>query len=384
MNLAGRYRHVTEIPPGNTYNVAVAHRAVLAVVVLVVALSAAAADVPARRRAVRTPAAWTLPCSEVQGFPAVAVSTDAGASVLPHTETLEFVQINTFGLAAAGGPQDLLAVTARLLLASHDGGCSWAPDSRLVFPDHGYRLATAGELGTLAWAIGRPELFLLGETLTQRTAPTPLPITVSVDAQAPHQLAIADDEGAIWWSDDAGSTWQPRAKAPVRAPLYAVAFSPRGRLHAIASGLADGAQVTFDGGTTWTRAAGLDGLNVFTIAFSPVDPGVVWAVALNPRVNGLERRAIYRSTDGGRSFGSVLTASADIPMRNGFTLAPSPSSASLLYFALPGTTLVLIDETGAVVQRTEVARRDFDAIAFSPANSRVMYFGVKLSDMSAD
>jgi hypothetical protein len=360
-------------------------RLLVALLALFVASLVFAADGSARRRAVRTPDSWTPQCEAVDGFPAVALSTNGGASVLPHIETAESFQIDTFGLAATRDPRQLVAVSGRVLLHSKDGGCSWMLNNGVTFPDHGYRLVPAGALGTLAWTIYRPELYLLGDTVTQRTAPMPLPLNVSVDAFAPNQLAAADDQGAIWWSDDAAVTWRPHAQAPVRPPLYALAFSSRGRIHALASGLADGAHVTFDGGTTWTRSDGLDGLNVFTIAFSPADPDVVWAVAINPQDLTRTRRGIFHSRDGGRSFRKILTASDSIPMKNGFTLAPSPANASLLYFALPGTTLYLIDDEGALLRRSEVpGRRDFDSIVFSPANPRVMYFGLKISDMTAE
>jgi photosystem II stability/assembly factor-like uncharacterized protein len=358
--------------------------ALFAALAIAASLDAVAAG-PARHRAVRTPpAAWAPQCTVVQGFPAVAMSTNAGQSVLPHQDTMELVQINTFGLAAAGS-QNLIAVTGRVMLTSNDGGCSWNFDNRITFPDHGYRLVGAGALGTFAWSIYRPEIYFFTDAITQRTAPVAVPLNVHVDAHAPHQLAAADDHGAIWWSDDAGATWQPRAQAPARVPLYALAFSARGRMHAIASGLADGAHVTFDGGESWTRSAGLDGRNVFTLAFSPVNPDVVWAVTIDPLDPNKTRRAIFHSADGGRSFRSILAASDTLPLKNGFTLAPSPVNESLLYFALPGTTLYLINDEGTLLQRTEAeGRRDFDAILFSPLNPRVMYFGLKISDMSIE
>lgn len=358
--------------------------ALLGVLAVLASLDAFAAG-PARHRAVRTPpAAWTPQCTIIAGFPSVAMSTDSGATVLAHEQSLEFTQIDTFGLASAN-PLELFAVTGRALVASHDGGCSWDLDTRIHFPDHGYRLASAGALGTFAWTIYRPELYFLGAEITQRTAPMPLPLNVHLDAHAPRQLAAADDQGAIWWSDDAGATWTPHAQAPARPPLYALAFSSRGRMHAIATGLADGAHVTFDGGETWTRSTGLDRRNVFTIAISPVNPDVVWAATIDPLDPKKTRRAIFHSADGGRSFRNILEASASVPMKNGFTMAPSPVNASLLYFALPGTTLYLMNDEGTIVQRTDVpGRRDFESILFSPGNPRVIYFGLKISDMTVE
>lgn len=347
------------------------------VLFLALSILAATAMLADRRRVVRSPGnGWSLPqCAQVTGFPAVSVSLDGGASVLPQTDRADELQIRTLGLAATERPNRLLAISGRALLVSQDAGCSWSPEGRLGFPDHLYRFA-----GAWAWSPLTPALFRVGDAIEQRTAPVLLPLTLF--AETGERLATADDQGAIWWSDDGARTWTPHAQAPARAPLYALEFSPRGRAHAVAAGLADGAHVTFDGGATWTRSAGVDGLNVFRLAFSMRDPDVVWAVTIDPKATGAARRGIFVSKDGGRAFRRVLAASNDVQMTNGFTLAPSPVDASLLWFALPGTSLVLLDDTGVVRQRTELAHRDVDAIVFSPASPHVLYLGLKLSDMT--
>ena len=71
-------------------------------------------------------------------------------------------------------------------------------------------------------------------------------------------------------------------------------------------------------------------------------------------------------------------------MTNGFTLAPSPVDRALLHFALAGTSLVVLDDTGVIRQRTELPHRDVNAIVFSPASPHVLYLGLKLSDMSVE
>ena len=71
-----------------------------------------------------------------------------------------------------------------------------------------------------------------------------------------------------------------------------------------------------------------------------------------------------------------------MPMTNGFTIAPAPRDASLLYVALPGTTLHLIDAAGLQHWFAQLPYRDINAIAFSPASPDVLYFGLKVSDMT--
>lgn len=124
-----------------------------------------------RRRAVRSPAGWTVPrCTAVSGFPSVAVSVDGGVTVLPQDGGTEGLQIHTFGLTATDRPNRLLAITGRLLLVSEDAGCTWAAEGRLGFPEHLYRFA-----GPWAWSPLTPALFRVGEPIEQRTAPVLLP-----------------------------------------------------------------------------------------------------------------------------------------------------------------------------------------------------------------
>ena len=337
------------------------------------AILLAANDVEARRRTVRSPGPSALPCAQVTGFPAIAVSVDGGASVLPQSEVAEGVQVHTFGVTATTTPNHLLAVTGRLLLASGDAGCSWTADGRLVFPDHLYRFAEDG----WAWSPLSAALYRIREDdIEDRVAPVPLPVMFFANGA---HLVTADDQGRIWRSDDAGRTWVPRGIAPARPPLYALAFASRD--HAIASGMADGAHVTFDGGQTWARSTGVEGLNLFRIAVSPVDGSVVWALGLDPRATPKPTRGIYVSEDGGRSFRRVVTES-ELPMTNATLLAPSPHDASLVYFTYPGTTLVLLDASGVVRQRSQLPVRDIDAILFAPGQPALLYFGLHVSDMS--
>lgn len=338
-------------------------------------------DVFARRRAVRAPASgWSVPqCAQVTGFPSVAISLDGGTTVLPHTETAEGLQVYTFGLAATHVPDRLLAVTARLLLESNDAGCSWT-HTGFAFPHNGYELVRAPG-GVWAWSRLGSELYRIAGETTQRNAPVALPIAFHADREQANALALADDQGAIWFSNDAGATWQFAARAPGRAPFYAVAFAPRTRSHIVATGLADGARVTFDGGATWIDSSGLAGLNVFNVAISPVDDQVVWALGLDPKETGKVRRAIYRSDDGGRSFLRVLAESNEADLSNAVVLYPAADDANVAYFALPGTTLFTIDGSG-IRARASMPYRDINAVVFSPASPRVMYFGLKLSEMS--
>ena len=195
-----------------------------------------------RRRAARSPGGWTVPqCSTVTGFPAVALSLDGGASVLPQSEGVEGLQIHTFGLTATDRPNRLFAITGRVLLVSEDGGCSWIAEGRLGFPDHLYRFA-----GSWAWSPLSPALFRAGDAIEQRTTPVLLPLALGVEPAYPNasrRRTIRARSGGRRTARKHGRRTRP---VPRGRPLYALEFPSRGRVHAIAAGLADGAHVDFD------------------------------------------------------------------------------------------------------------------------------------------
>jgi photosystem II stability/assembly factor-like uncharacterized protein len=353
------------------------------VLVALAVLVATTADALPRRRAVRS-AQWIVPqCATVAGFPSVGVSVDGGITALPHAETAEGFQVYTYGLAATHQPNRLWAITGRLLMFSEDAGCSWHA-TEFVFPEHFYRLVPS-PAGIWAWTHLGPELFLGNEAAAvQRTAPALLPVSFFADRIDANLLAISDDTGASWWSDDAGASWTPKPIAPARPPVTVFEFSPSFRSHVVAAGLADGAHVTFNGGATWAPVAGLEQLHVYNVAISPLDPARVWALATDVTVDGDGRRGIYTSSDGGRSFVRIATGSPELGLTNATFLEPDPRDAALVWFAYPGTTLYLMDTTGAIRQKSVLPWRDINAIVFSPASPNGMYFGLKVSDMSAD
>lgn len=350
----------------------------LLTLVAIASLLPAGAVAAPRGRLVRRP---TVACAAVEGIPAVGVSIDGGLSVLPHLEPAETFDLYTFGLVVTPNPRVIAAVGSRLLLYSEDAGCSWRPDGRFVFSWAYGRLTALADGALLAWSPLGAELYRIGSTVEISMLPTSAPLDLwTLDGRA---LAVSDATGTAWWSDDGGSTWTRRIAPPSALPLYAVTFDPSDRRHVVAGHAAGGASVTFDGGETWRPSAGLPGFNVFAIAISPVDPARVWAIVLDRSIEEGNRRAIAHSTDGGASFRIAIHESDDLAMQNGFTLAPHPTDPSRLWFALPGTDLLLIDDAGTILQRSRLPYRNINAIAFSPLSFSVLYFGLRQSPMTA-
>ncbi len=308
---------------------------------------------PTRRRLVMR-ADPNLPlCASVDGIPAVAVSSDGGKTVLPHREPASGYGITTYGVTPLSTPGTLLATPGRLLTRSTDSGCSWRIDHRIVFNDEMMRLIALPDGAALAWTTQSAALIRIGPSILTRTLPTTRPVDLSAGRANPNELALADATGAIWWSDDEGATWLARPGAPAPTGVASFDFSATDRRHAVAGTIGDGARVTYDG-ATWENSGGTALLTISRVAISPVDSRHVWAVGADPLGSGPGRHVILSSNNSGRLFAPVLRGSTELPLASAFTLAPHPEDPTLLYFGLPGSTLVLMDRFGGIHQRTAV------------------------------
>jgi hypothetical protein len=331
---------------------------------------------PSRHRLVRRVNPAVPTCSVIAGVPAVAVSVDGGKSTLPHEEPTTGYNLAAHGVAVLSEPNQVLATFGRLLLRSSDRGCTWRHDAQLL-PAELFRLVALPDLAAFAWSPLSGSLIRITSSFQVMALPTPRPLDLFVDPSRPNELAVSDATGASWWSDDGGATWTARPLAPGGSSLYAVEFSPADRRHAIAGTDGNGALVTYDGGATWESSAGTSGLSILRVAFSPVDSRNVWAIAVDPRLVATEeRRMILHSRDSGHSFSVVLRGSPELRLTDTFTLAPHPTDPTALYFAVPGTTLVVLDRDGTIRQRSLLPYTDINAIAFHPSAPELLYLGL--------
>jgi len=114
-------------------------------------------------------------------------------------------------------------------------------------------------------------------------------------------------------------------------------------------------------------------------AMSPVDPNVVWAMAVDLQ-SGLH--AIHHSSDGGRTFTEVVRASADVTIINQPIMAAHPANPDVLYFVFGthfqnyGTDLFRVTSQGNVTVAHN-ASDDINSIAFSPYDPSLMYLGLE-------
>ncbi|GLZ75976.1 hypothetical protein Afil01_07830 [Actinorhabdospora filicis] len=349
---------------------------------------------------------WHDPsCASVSGPGAITFSKDDGATLAPATRPGPVVYTN--GLAALETPDTLVAVqevtawpgggTTVTVHRSTDAGCSWSPVATLPSGQN-VRATAAGGSRAYLWSDSpvRGLYRLDGTTVTTLTDPTPAGATgLTADPYDPDHVVIGDNAGRLYETWDGGAVWGTLGGNAGGIGVhsgYDTTVDPGDLAHAVV-GASGAAYVTFDGGVNWTRSAGLDltpggrfGVNVFSVAVSPVDGDVVYAAALdidqNDAHDPTDGRHIYRSTDGGRTFAPIADQGGDITIYNGPNLFPSPVDAGTLYFefgsnyAGTGTFVYKYSATTGVVTFTHNDYHGLGALAFNPANPATLYLGL--------
>ena len=346
-------------------------RTILAVTLIIAAIPIFAA----RRRSV---AVRNFPaCSTVSGTAAVVFSRDGGQTLVPAAQKLSGIGY-TYGLAALD-PSTLIAVHNTTVIVSSDAGCNWHTAGEVVFDDpYPPNVVPAGAARAYLWSDARRNLAVYANGAITTLKP---PVEIAGLGAAGDRVRIGGSDGTLWESVDAGQSWS-RIGSSTGGNAYRAAFDPSNLDHVVVGFMSAGASVTFDGGRTWTRANGFASpANVFSIVISPADPDVVWAMGLS--IDG-EKRHIDLSRDGGLSFTPVVEAGNGVTLVNGTLLAAHPANRDLLYFVFGtyfdgyGTDLFRFDAATHTLTKTHFSHDDFDAIAFSPADPNVMYFGLEV------
>jgi hypothetical protein len=335
---------------------------------------------------------WTVPdCTTIIGTASVTYTTDDGATLTPTIRPLSGTSY-TLGLVALDTPNTLLAASGSHILRSTDAGCLWTPLANLSRESGNALLTLTAAPGgrAYAWAVNQGVLFRIdGRTVTALKAPVTAIIGFGADARNGDFARLADTNGQIWESFDAGATWSPLG-SPAREGVFAykAAFDPSNLDHIVVGTMVNGAFVTFDASRSWTQSIGITKgvANVFNVVFSPADPRVVWAQGLDITEADAGApsggRHIYRSIDGGLTFGAAVDQGAGVTLINGTYMAAPPSNPDVVYFVFGtsfgnyGTDLYKYDAATGQVTWTHNGYDEIGAIAFSPASPSLLYIGL--------
>jgi photosystem II stability/assembly factor-like uncharacterized protein len=271
-------------------------------------------------------------------------STDGGASWSKRSDGLAVAEdgfITAFAVAA-GHPATLYVLTDRALFRSTDAGQAWSlvNDDELnrippwaialdpTDPEHLYRATgigvvvstDGGETFELA-SDGLPGLAVqvvaAGSESTVHAGPSLGGVVTSDDGgitwhygsggdiefesltslaaeRAGRRVYAGSYRGLFFRSDDRGSSWESMGLRLPFATIWGIALDP-GKPGRVLVATEVGVYRSGNAGESWRRSSrGLPNTGVRALAFAGSKPSVVYA--------GLDRRGVFRSTDGGRSW----------------------------------------------------------------------------------
>src|SRR5437868_3990484 len=158
------------------------------------------------------------------------------------------------------------------------------------------------------------------------------------DPTRPYTFYMAQVNGGVWKTDDAGRTWTPIFDEQPTQSVGAIAIAPSdSNTIYVGSGeglprpdlsVGDGVYKSSDGGKTWQHLGLRDAQQIPQIAVDPTNPLRIFVAALGHPYGPNPERGIFRSLDGGRTFTPVLQKGQDA---GGNDVDIDPSNPNMIY-----------------------------------------------------
>ncbi len=171
---------------------------------------------------------------------------------------------------------------------------------------------------------------------------------LAVDPRNPAIVYAGTDGGGVWKTTNSGATWTPLTDRQPSLGIASLAIDPSNSSVIYAgtggsAGYAAGILKSTDAGATWTQITGpflsydngLDGPAIAAIAVAPANSQILLA--------GLAYGAIFRSTDGGATWQSVLSG---IQLASRAEVVFDPSNPTIAYAAVSGKGVYKSTDTG--------------------------------------
>ncbi|MGC8461513.1 MAG: hypothetical protein ACP5OR_06700 [Candidatus Dormibacteria bacterium] len=168
-------------------------------------------------------------------------------------------------------------------------------------------------------------------------------------------LAGADrgpiNAASLFEESNGSTTWTPlTTNLPAGAIVSSLASGPLTKLqpvHPVVVATSAGVYYSHDGAHSWTQGSGIPGgispTTITTVAFSPLDPSLVYAGA---DAGGSTGGGLFRSTDGGATY-TPATATANTPgFASGLPTPKQEVEAIAVANTNPPTVYVALDQPG--------------------------------------
>jgi photosystem II stability/assembly factor-like uncharacterized protein len=163
---------------------------------------------------------------------------------------------------------------------------------------------------------------------------------IEVDPKNRNIWYVAVSAGNLWKTENRGDTWTPIFETYGSHSLGAVVVDPKNssvvwlgtgennNQRSVSFG--DGVYKSTDAGATWTRMGLEDSEHIQNILIDPRDSNVVYVSAIGPLWAPGGDRGLYKTTDGGKTWKTVLTISPDTGVTD---VAMDPRNPNVLYAA---------------------------------------------------
>jgi photosystem II stability/assembly factor-like uncharacterized protein len=163
----------------------------------------------------------------------------------------------------------------------------------------------------------------------------------AVDPKNTNIYYVATAAGGAWKSMNRGITWTPIFEHGGSYNLCCIVVDPKDsnvlwlgtgeNSNPRSSMIGDGLYKSTDAGTSWTRVALATSEHIGNIQIDPRDSNVVYVSAQGPLWSAGGERGVYKTSDGGKTWTAILTASPDTGAND---VVIDPSNPDTLYAAM--------------------------------------------------
>ena len=267
---------------------------------------------------------------------------------------------NPLDLAFTNGQHGFLVGSNRLILETNDAGASWTEMALDLPEEENFRLISVDFSGDEGWIVGQPGLLLHSEDAGQNWSrlflDTKLPgEPYMVTALGRNSAELATNVGAVYRTNDAGSSWQAQVEDAAGA-VRDLRRSPEGDYISVSS-LGNFFATWNQGEARWTPHQRESSQRLQAMGFQP--NGNLWMVA---------RGAQLRFNDDAAN--PDAWSKPVVPITNGYgylDMAWDPSGA--IWAGGGSGTLLVSQDEGKTWQKDPVGEKqptNFSHIAFFP------------------
>ena len=185
----------------------------------------------------------------------------------------------------------------------------------------------------------------------------------AVDANNPTRYYVAVASGGVWKTMNAGVTWTPLFDNEASYSIGAIAVDPKNFLTVwVGTGennsqrsvsYGSGLYKSEDGGRTWRNVGLKTSEHIGRIAIDPKDSNIVYVAAQGPLWGPGGDRGLFKTTDGGKTWKSILNISQNTGVTD---VVIDPNDPNTVYCAACGRSSTAVRKVRSTNRPTPARR----------------------------